>query len=373
MKNDANGTTIFAVGGGKGGVGKSIFCIALGTVLAKKGSSVVLVDLDLGASNLHTYTGITMKTPSIADFILKRVPSLNDVIIETSQNNLRLISGAEFLPGMANPAHWMKMKIMRHIRDLPADIIVMDLGAGVHFNTLDFFSIADRGIIITAAEPGAVMNAYGFIKGALFRKLQNVFRHHATVGSILETESKKTDDESAFTLHWLTEQINSHAPDMLPLIQEIEREFTPVLVANRTPEGAAPVLIKNLLELCRDRIGVALEHSGNIPDVREISRYLLNIPGFIHSGDGTTYRNAVEKIVRTAVRPFIDKSADLPVKKDYSDEEVESIIRIIDGLDDAVFSGSPKDVWKLRMYFKPADVVQFLISRGVSHESFHHE
>lgn len=47
--------------------------IALGTVLARSGSSVVLADLDLGAANLHTYLGIRGRTPGIADFILGTV------------------------------------------------------------------------------------------------------------------------------------------------------------------------------------------------------------------------------------------------------------------------------------------------------------
>jgi flagellar biosynthesis protein FlhG len=373
MKSDTKRKTIFAIGGGKGGVGKSIFSIALGTVLADKGNTVILVDLDLGASNLHTYVGITQKTPTIADFILKRVSSLEDVIVETSHNNLRLISGAAFLPGMANPAHWMKMKIMRHIKALPADIVIIDLGAGVHFNTLDFFSMANRGMIVTAAEPGAVMNAYGFIKGALFRKLQNVFRHHATIGSIIADESKKTEDEAEFTLQWLSGQIDSHAPDMLPVMHEIEKDFSPALVANRTPEGAAPKIIKNLLDLCRDKIGVTLEHIGNIPDVQQITRFLLNIPGFLSSMDGSAYRNAVEKIVGRAALTAEDDAVRITAKSDYSDKEVEEIIQLIDGLDDAVFSGSKRDAWKLRMYFKPADVVHFLISRGIEHEAFNRD
>jgi len=373
MKDDAKRRTIYAVGGGKGGVGKSIFSIALGTDLAEKGDAVILVDLDLGASNLHTYLGITKKTPTIADFILKRTASLDDVVIGTSRSNLGLISGAEFLPGMANPAHWMKLKIMRHIKSLPADVIIIDLGAGVHFNTLDFFSMADRGFIITAAEPGAVMNAYGFVKGALFRKLQNVFRHHATIGEMIENESRKTEDETAFTLAWLTQQIGIHAPDMLPIIQEIEKDFSPALVANRMHDGPAPVLIKNLVDLCRNKLGVTLEHVGNLPDVPEITRSLLNVPGFMLSRAGSRYREAVQRIADRTVPHTESASSGIPVKIDYSDEEVEKLIHLIDGLDDAVFSGSPRDVWKLRMYFKPADVVQFLISRGVSHEAFYQE
>ena len=91
MKLDDNRKIIFSVAGGKGGVGKSIFSVALAVKLAMDGKRVTLVDLDLGAANLHTYLGIIKETPTIADFILKKVPSLEDILTETSQENLRII------------------------------------------------------------------------------------------------------------------------------------------------------------------------------------------------------------------------------------------------------------------------------------------
>ena len=96
--------------------------------------------------------------------------------METSVPNLGFISGAEFVPGVTNPAHWMKLKLMRHLRSLPADYVIIDLGAGVQFNSLDFFGISDHVVVITATEPGAVMNAYSFIKGALFRKMLSIIK-----------------------------------------------------------------------------------------------------------------------------------------------------------------------------------------------------
>ncbi len=219
MKIKNKSGMILSVAGGKGGVGKSIFSVALGTKLAMDGSSVALVDLDLGAANIHTYTGIIKKTRTIADFILKKVPSLEELLLETTQPNLKIVSGADFVPGMANPAHWMKLKIMRHVKALPADYVIIDLGAGVHFNTLDFFSMSDRGIVVTAPEPGAVMNAYSFIKSALFRRLQNIFRRDPDIGPVIDAETKKTGGEDRFTIEMLTEKVRTLSPEMLPLIQ----------------------------------------------------------------------------------------------------------------------------------------------------------
>lgn len=363
---------IFAIGGGKGGVGKSISAIAISIALAKKGYSVVLADLDLGAANLHTYLGITYKTPTIVDFILKRVTSLEDILVETSQKSLRFISGAEFFSGMANSPYWIKLKLIKHLKSLPVDFLVIDLGAGIHFNTLDFFNLADRGLIITVPEPGAVMNAYGFIKGALFRKLQSVFKNHLEIGAIIRQESDKAESKERFTLEWFSEKINELSPELLPLIDEVGKTFSPALIINRVSETQTHLLVKNLVSLCTEKLGISIKNIGNLPDVREIAHYLLDLPRFINTYEGRPFFKLVEKIVETLISQTTE-SKTINEKTDFSDEDIEMIIRFIDTLDERIFIGSSKNIWKLRMYFKPLDVLNFLNSKGITHEAFYRQ
>ncbi|MBC8412795.1 MAG: P-loop NTPase [Nitrospira sp.] len=370
MNSESKTKVLMSVGGGKGGVGKSIFAIALGTAYARDGRKVALVDLDLGAANLHTYLGITKATPTLADFILKRVPTLEELLINTSVKNMQLISGAEFVPGMANPAHWMKLKIMRHVRALPADVVIIDLGAGVHFNTLDFFSMSDRGIVITAPEPGAVMNAYSFVKGSLFRKLQGIFKKHPEIGPIIEAKSKKTGDNESFSIDWLTAKIKDTDPAMLPLIEEVEHSYCPALIINRAPEGRKHVLVDNLISLCTDRLNVKLQHLGNLPDIKEISGYLLNIPRFLGTAYGTPYRVAVQVIADMLLNPSEPAASEVVIKSVFNDADIESILKYMDGLDKKTFEGTSLEAMKMRIHFKPLEVVKFLIKRGCSSDSF---
>jgi flagellar biosynthesis protein FlhG len=371
MKDGHPAGTIISVGGGKGGVGKSILSIGLGVALARSGKSVVLADLDLGAANLHTYLGILGRTPTIADFILGKVPSLENLLVETSVNNLGLISGAEFVPGITNPAHWMKLKLMRHVRSLPAEYIIIDLGAGVHFNTLDFFGISDRGVVITAPEPGAVMNAYSFVKGALFRKMQNIFRNQREIAALIEAETKSGDSEKRFTLEWFKEALTKEAPDLLPLIDEIEASFTPALIINRAPEGQTHLLVKNLISLCSDKLGINLEHVGDLPEARELTNHLLNVPKFFDRPEGAEYYAATSKIVDRITKSGPIEEIKKAGSYDFSDDEREEILRFIDTLDERVFIKTKKNAWKLRMFFKPSDVISYLISRGVKHDLFY--
>jgi Mrp family chromosome partitioning ATPase len=79
----------------------------LDTAIARSGKSVILADLDLGAANLPTCFGVLGHTPTIKDFILSKVLSLENIIMETPVKNLNLMSGAEFVSGVTNPAHFV--------------------------------------------------------------------------------------------------------------------------------------------------------------------------------------------------------------------------------------------------------------------------
>ena len=65
--------SIVAVGGGKGGIGKSLITSSLGISLARRGQCVVVIDADLGGANLHTALGVSNPEVTLADFIHHRV------------------------------------------------------------------------------------------------------------------------------------------------------------------------------------------------------------------------------------------------------------------------------------------------------------
>jgi flagellar biosynthesis protein FlhG len=164
--------TIWSVGGGKGGIGKSVVTANIGCALAKAGKKVILVDADLGGANLHTYFGIKVPSKGLDDFLKGRVKDLGDASIETPLPGLRLISGAGEFLGIANPAYAQKMKLISSIKKLDADFIIVDLGAGSTYNVLDFFAISSEGIVVLVPEPAAIQNVYVFLKSCVQEALQ---------------------------------------------------------------------------------------------------------------------------------------------------------------------------------------------------------
>jgi flagellar biosynthesis protein FlhG len=165
---------VVAVGGGKGGIGKSLVSANLGIALAARGSKVVLVDADLGGANLHTCLGVAQPRVTLSDFVEKRVERLEDVLVPTGHERLELVSGAMDELDAANLKHGQKTKLLRHLKSLDVDYVLLDLGAGTSFNVLDFFLIADLGVVVMLPEPTSIENAYRFIKAAFFRRLQTL-------------------------------------------------------------------------------------------------------------------------------------------------------------------------------------------------------
>ncbi len=165
---------IVAVGGGKGGIGKSMVAANLGIALAQRGAQVILVDADLGGANLHTCLGVPQPQVSLSDFVERKVERIEDIVVDTGIERLRLVSGAMDGLDAANPKHSQKTKLIRHLRTLDVDYVLIDLGAGTSFNVLDFFLVADTGIVVLLPEPTSIENAYRFIKAAFFRRLQTL-------------------------------------------------------------------------------------------------------------------------------------------------------------------------------------------------------
>ena len=174
LRRRRKASRVVAVGGGKGGIGKTMVSANLGVALAQRGRRVVLVDADLGGANLHTCLGVPQPLTTLSDFLVRRAATLEEVVVPTGIDNLTLIAGARDVLGAANPKHQQKLRLLRNLASLAADYVVLDLGAGTSFNVLDFFLMADHGVVVLLPEPTSVENAYRFIKAAFFRKLQYI-------------------------------------------------------------------------------------------------------------------------------------------------------------------------------------------------------
>ncbi|MFW5959669.1 MAG: AAA family ATPase, partial [Chitinivibrionales bacterium] len=144
---------IISFGGGKGGTGKTTLAAVTGSLLAGKGFRTVLVDADLGGANLHMHLGIKRPEKGLSDYLSGRCGSLSEVILKTPVNNLGLISGASDILQVANPKYAQKEKILRNIKGLDTDYILLDLGAGSSIHVSDFFAYFPYGAVVSDTTP----------------------------------------------------------------------------------------------------------------------------------------------------------------------------------------------------------------------------
>ena len=164
---------IFAIGGGKGGIGKTVVTASLGAGLAAMNkNAVVVVDADLGGANLHNVFGIERPRKTFHHFFRREVKDLNDILISVPDiDHLKIMCGARGSMGIANLHYSQKMKFIRHLKKIDADFVIMDLGAGTNYNVLDLFLAADQGIVLINPDPLSILDGYNFVKQAFYRKL----------------------------------------------------------------------------------------------------------------------------------------------------------------------------------------------------------
>lgn len=216
--------TFIAVGGGKGGVGKSILSANLSARFAQAGFKVLLVDLDLGSANLHTYFGLGVPKRTLADFLLYERSSFEDILLKTSAPGVFLAAGgndetwadsADYGSG-AFVALWDALIYAK--KNLGVHVVVLDLGAGTHRHTIDFFTAAHMGIVSVLPEPTSIENAYSFLKATMWRLIENAGMHInscAAADDVKEVLFSPYKDKSGGSYLRKLQKIQAEYPDLI--------------------------------------------------------------------------------------------------------------------------------------------------------------
>ena len=254
---------IWAVGGGKGGVGKSVIASSLAAAIAGTGRRCAVIDADLGGANLHTLLGVSRPQRTLSHFLTGDVGSIADLMVQTSVPNLWLVSGNQALLEMANLKHSQKERLFRHIRGLDVDDVLLDLGAGSAFNVLDFFLLARRRLVVVTPEPTAIENAEHFLKAALYRSLRLVAGRPDVRAAILRLREDRRGwrVRSAPELIALVREID---PPAAKLLEERALAFLPVLLVNQVRAAEHRRVGPQLVASCRDRLGVPIGFAGSV-------------------------------------------------------------------------------------------------------------
>jgi flagellar biosynthesis protein FlhG len=289
---------IVTVGGGKGGVGKSIVALNLASVLAQDGHRVVIADMDLGAANQHLLLGLPNVTMGLQDLLDRSVKDVKDCLTETQVPNLWLLAGTSGVMGAANIAHAQKTLLLRKLRALEADIIVVDVGAGVGYNALDFFDLGVRKLLVTTPQVTALHDVYAFLKSAVLRLLRHSVEE-AIDAALIEPAMLSGSSEKVV-------QILAHLRETRPeLADRVFAEldcFGACMVGNQVFQDAHAGVFAAVAHTMHDFLGVTvpvlgwLRSSAAIHESVNSRRPLALEP---HTKDGIALRNLARAVLAT--------------------------------------------------------------------------
>lgn len=256
-------SNIWSIGGGKGGSGKSFFAGNLGMLLARKGFRTLLIDADLGAANLHTIIGVPHPEKSLSDFIHKKAGTLEETVVPTHTPNLFLISGAMNSLDVANLAYEQKMKLLRHIARLSYEYVLLDLGAGTSFNTIDPFMISSAGIFIATPEPTSIENIYRLIRSVYFRKIRQVIRTH-DFRVLVEEAEKRSRSAAVSHPDLLLQMVKELNPEKGDVLERELQAFQFRLAINQLRKQDNPRTGELICKIIERHLGLRISFAGNI-------------------------------------------------------------------------------------------------------------
>ncbi len=255
---------VWAVGGGKGGVGKSVVTANLAIAFAQRCERVALVDADFGGANLHTVLGVRAPERGLAQFLGREVRRLADVLTPTPVPNLSLISGAKCAPEAANLPHSQKLRLIRQLRSLPVDHVFVDLSAGSTYNALDLFLEADRTLLLVVPEPTSIENAYHFLKAAFFRSLRRAVRRSRcpeAIQAALETKSR----QRIRSVRELVAHLAELDPEVGDALDESVAAFRPQVLVNQARRPEHHALASRIADTTRSYLGSHVTALGTLP------------------------------------------------------------------------------------------------------------
>ncbi|MDR1256507.1 MAG: MinD/ParA family protein, partial [Spirochaetaceae bacterium] len=251
----------------------SLVAANLAVAFAQAGKRVTLVDLDLGASNLHLIIGHQKPGVSLGMFLNNPKIDFSTLAAETGIPNLRFIPGDSEIPGAATLKISQRNLIIRRLLALDADILLLDLGAGTHQSILDFFLVSGQGIIVSSPAVTATLNAYVFLKNAVFRLMYGAFKRGTPAYEYLEQLRKEGEGLKMLYLPKMLEEIESLDPASCMKFKTAIGRFQPRLVLNMLVSPNDADVAMKIRRSCEAYLGLRVEHLGVIyrDSLQEIS------------------------------------------------------------------------------------------------------
>jgi flagellar biosynthesis protein FlhG len=183
-------------------------------------------------------------------------------MVPSGIENLSLIAGALDVLDAAHPKWQQKQRLLRHLQLVDVDYVILDLAAGTSFHVLDFFLIADHGVLVVLPEPTSVENAYRFVKGAFFRKLQNLGEVHGFADAVDEVLS--TVEGGVRTPFDFVARLKAERPELAKVLDSELAQFRIRLVLNQARTASDTKVGQAVIAAWKKFFGLEMDWLGAI-------------------------------------------------------------------------------------------------------------
>ncbi|NBX69557.1 MAG: MinD/ParA family protein [Proteobacteria bacterium] len=292
---------IWAVGGGKGGIGKTLLTSNLAIFLSWLHKKVIVVDLDLGGANLHTSLGVTSSPHTVGDLLYKNIDNPNSLVQPTQYKNVSLISGSNDPINITNMPPIQRSRLVRKLRELDADFILLDLGAGTSVNTLEFFLLADQKIVVVTPEPTSIENAYRFIKTAFYRLMRNAT---ATpyIRQLIEQTMEDKIIKGISSPKELINEIARLSPSEGEQLKKTMNELSMSLIVNQVRAKAEADIGKSIQIVSERYFGARVNYAGFLPYDNSVWQSIRKRVPFLIDSPNSMAVTHLEETVRNLLK-----------------------------------------------------------------------
>lgn len=191
-QNQVQAARVITVTSGKGGVGKSNLTVNLAIQLSKQGKRVIIFDADFGLANVEVMFGAIPKY-NLSDLIY-RGKSIKE-IITPGPMNIGFVSGGSGVISLNNLYHDQILYLVKALNELNdiADYIIIDTGAGISDQVLEFVMASPEILLVSTPEPSSLTDSYSLLK-ALYRNpnfVTNGTTIHVIANKVMSVEEGK--------------------------------------------------------------------------------------------------------------------------------------------------------------------------------------
>ncbi|MBS7261524.1 MAG: P-loop NTPase [Treponema sp.] len=337
---------IIPIASGKGGVGKSLLSANLAIALGQSGKKVVLVDLDLGASNLHLVIGHHPGSASLGSWFTEK-SDFKDIVTPTDYRNVSFIAGDSQIPDLTSLKHAQKVKLIRNLNNIDADYVILDLGAGTHQFILDMFLLSPQGIVVTAPAVTATLNGYLFLKNAVFRLLYTTFKRGTPGRQYLDELKKDSQTMQKLYIPQLVQQLYQIDTHNTQIFMRRMSQFRPRLVMNMIEDPKDADKVTRIKNSCNQYLGLDIEYLGVLfRDMLQDKALASQLPVIVYKPQsvlGQAIYRIGDKVLSTPMHRFDSDFTPDSFNDNFQEAEEEADADFsykLSGIDDLVSGGN---------------------------------